>query len=41
MELQERYVDTMVRRWQEFSGKDAVLEATGDTFNGLAEQTHD
>ena len=30
---QERYVDTMARRWQEFSGKDAG-EATGDTFMG-------
>ena len=41
MELQERYVDTIVRRWQEFSGKDALLESTGETFDGLAEQTHD
>lgn len=32
MELDPRYCDVIVRRWQEFSGKQAVLEADGRTF---------
>lgn len=33
IELDPHYVDVIVRRWQEFSGKEAVLEATGETFD--------
>lgn len=33
MELDPKYVDVIVRRWQEFTGKDAVLDSTGKTFN--------
>lgn len=32
IELDPLYVDTAVRRWQEFTGREAVLEATGETF---------
>lgn len=32
MEMQEVYVDVIVRRWQDFTGKAAVLESTGQTF---------
>ena len=32
MELDARYVDVIVRRWQEFTGKQATLEADGRTF---------
>ena len=32
MELHPPYVDLAVRRWQEFTGKTAVLEATGEPF---------
>jgi DNA modification methylase len=32
MELDPRYVDTIVRRWQRFTGIEAVHEATGQTF---------
>lgn len=32
MELDGRYVDVIVRRWQEFTGKQATHEATGATF---------
>ena len=32
MELEPRYVDVAVRRWERFSGRDAILEATGQTF---------
>jgi len=32
MELDPRYVDTIIRRWQAFTGKDAVCTNTGATF---------
>jgi DNA modification methylase len=32
MELDPKYVDVIVRRWQEFTGKKATLEATGMEF---------
>jgi DNA modification methylase len=37
IELNPAYVDVAVKRWQEFTGKDAVLEATGATFAQVAE----
>ena len=33
MEIEPRYVDVAVRRWQKLTGKDAIHEATGETFN--------
>jgi len=33
MELDPKYVDVIVKRWQDFTGKEAVLESTGQTFN--------
>jgi DNA modification methylase len=33
MELDERYCDVIVKRWQDFVGKQATLEATGETFS--------
>ncbi len=33
IEIEPRYVDVAVRRWQSFVGKDAINEATGKTFN--------
>lgn len=32
MELDPRYCDVIIRRWQAFTGRDAVHEPTGDTF---------
>jgi DNA modification methylase len=32
MELDPRYVDVGVRRFEQFTGRDAILEATGQTF---------
>jgi DNA modification methylase len=32
MELSPQYVDVAVRRWQKFTGKRAILEATGEPF---------
>ncbi|MCG7984721.1 MAG: site-specific DNA-methyltransferase [Candidatus Thiodiazotropha lotti] len=36
MELDPKYVDVIVKRWQEFTGKHAILEATGKTFEEVA-----
>ena len=35
-ELDPRYVDVAVRRWQAFTGKDALLAANGRKFNEIA-----
>ena len=35
MELDPRYVDVIVKRWQEMTGKEATLEETGATFNSM------
>ena len=32
MELDPKYVDVIVQRWQEFTGKQATLESDGRTF---------
>jgi DNA modification methylase len=37
MEISPQYTDVSVRRWQQYTGKDAVLESTGDTFDETAE----
>ena len=36
MELQPQYCDVIVKRWQEYTGKEAVHEETGKTFAELA-----
>jgi DNA modification methylase len=33
IEIDPRYADVAIRRWQSFTGKDAVLKATAQTFN--------
>jgi DNA modification methylase len=38
MELDERYADVIVQRWQDFTGRVATLEATGQTFREVAEE---
>jgi DNA modification methylase len=35
MELDPKYCDVIVKRWQEFTGQQATLEATGQTFADL------
>lgn len=35
MELDPKYVDVIVRRWQEYTGKVATLELTGQPFSDL------
>ena len=36
MELDPKYVDVIVKRWEDFTGKKAVLEATGEPFKAAA-----
>jgi DNA modification methylase len=36
LELDPRYVDCAIRRWQQRTGKAAVLAATGETFEAVA-----
>lgn len=35
MELDEKYIDVIVNRWQDFTGKEAVHAETGKTFNEM------
>jgi len=35
MELDPKYCDVIVKRWQEFTGKQATLESTGEAFQCL------
>jgi DNA modification methylase len=34
MELDPKYCDVIIKRWQDFTGKKAVLESTGEEFPG-------
>jgi DNA modification methylase len=38
MEIDPRYADVIVQRWQQYSGKRATLEADGRTFEQVMEQ---
>jgi len=38
IELDPKYVDVAVSRWQTLSGKKATLEADGRTFEEIAEE---
>ena len=40
LELEPRYVDTIVRRWQAFTGQIAVQESTGRNFNDIEEESN-
>jgi len=40
IEIDPRYVDVAVKRWQDFTGQDAIMEGEGKTFNEIAEQRH-
>lgn len=33
MELDEKYCDVIIKRWQEYTKKEATLESTGETYN--------
>lgn len=36
MELDPKYCDVIVKRWQDFTGKQATLESTGQAFNEVS-----
>ena len=40
LELDPKYVDMILRRWQAFTGKSATLERTGETFRSIEEALH-
>jgi DNA modification methylase len=40
MELDPKYVDVIVKRWQDFSGQKATLEGDGRTFDELKAERH-
>jgi tRNA G10 N-methylase Trm11 len=41
IELNPIYVDVAIKRWQAFTGKQATLEATGQTFEDVADARYD
>lgn len=40
LEIDPKYVDVIVRRWQLLTGKDAILESTGATFEDTQRSRH-
>jgi hypothetical protein len=38
MEIDPRYGDCIVKRWQEYTGKRAVLDTDGRTFDEIAQE---
>jgi hypothetical protein len=35
MELSEHYCDVIIKRWEQYTGKKATLESTGQTYEEL------
>ena len=40
LELDPKYVDVIVKRWQDLSGQKATLDSDGRTFDEVAEERH-
>lgn len=40
IELSAAYVDVAVRRWQAFTGKDAILDGDGRSFSDIEDARH-
>ncbi|OWK27597.1 hypothetical protein SPMU_33810 [Sphingomonas mucosissima] len=36
VEIEPRYIDVAIRRWEKMTGRKAVLEASGETFAEVA-----
>lgn len=36
MEMSRQYCDVIIKRWQAFTGKKAILEGTGEEFDAIA-----
>lgn len=41
IELSPQYVDVAVKRWQQFTGKEATLEGDGRTFEQISDERYD
>jgi len=41
MELDPKYCDVIIKRWQDFAGKDAILESTGEKYNDMISPNKD
>jgi len=41
MELDCHYADVIIKRWQDFAGKDAILESTGEKYNDMISPNKD
>jgi DNA modification methylase len=41
VELDPKYCDVIVQRWQEFAGGGAVLDGDGRSFGGITAQRYD
>ena len=41
MELDPKYCDVIITRWQDFTGQQVTLESTDQTFNALRAERHD
>jgi hypothetical protein len=38
MEIDPKYVDCIVGRWQQYTGKQATLDGAGRTFDAIADE---
>ena len=38
VEIEPKYVDVIVQRWQNYTGQEAQLESDGRTFQAIAEE---
>lgn len=38
MELDPHYVDVIIKRWQDFTGKEAILDGTDKTYDKIAQE---
>ncbi|NIK48858.1 DNA modification methylase [Variibacter gotjawalensis] len=41
IEIDPQYADVIIRRWQAYTGRDAILETTGETFGAVEKQAID
>ena len=40
MEIDQHYCDVIIKRWQKLTGRAAILESTGETFDETEEKVH-
>ena len=39
MELDPKYCDVIIKRWEAFTGKQATLESTGQTYSEISKES--